>query len=595
MPRFRIGGPTIKINAAWTAGFGWNVSEGYYGVGSFDSSYSSKAANAPKAEPDAYAFTITPYAGANIELGLSFAGFLQYGFDMFKLQYGMPFDFKIERPISPAGYGYKGPLWHQKSKVEFKFDPGIADFITSKLDRYFGLSSAIGNWDLSISLYRDEKLLRESPHPTLMVECHPSADCFMDPNNGDNADFTVSVADPYWIDAVGKVDLVGWDDPDEVSLELVSSQPFSLNSATGNWQPGVEHEGTWELDGLLWDVDLVSSIFPYITAGTKEAEVGPSYTLSVEKTDQLTGLATDKGKVLSAPEGIDCGEDCEVRFAVDSEVTLTASSSGGFVFVKWADDSDVCPGSEDSECIVIMDSDKAAKAVFEESFNYTVFLAAHLSSSYLEYAEMVEFQAGDSITIYNRMKYHFGLKLDGIPVRVFNFSEDCCEIWPFNNFPTMEYGAMDHSLPGYGFTMRDLTNGRDVTVNVDLTISNEAYRKIAGRTVQMDDQYNQNRVSVTFEHFPEGQQKGELRQDYPDGSTFFGWWDLTGNAGQAAWDTVTCEGGKQTLPVWGVTRNNAKAYGIPGNTKIGPDHLWASSRNHFCPEWAEYRYVFGDH
>lgn len=91
------------------------------------------------------------------------------------------------------------------------------------------------------------------------------------------------------------------------------------------------------------------------------------YQLQVLKQDEVTGMIIAEGRVDSGLFGIDCGGTCEYIFIADSSITLAASSSGGFAFVKWADDSDVCAGSEVPICEVTMDAHKTVKAVFNQS------------------------------------------------------------------------------------------------------------------------------------------------------------------------------------------------------------------------------------
>lgn len=93
--------------------------------------------------------------------------------------------------------------------------------------------------------------------------------------------------------------------------------------------------------------------------------------LQVLKQDKETGEDTAKGIVLAELDEIDCGDICEASFVSGSSTKLIASAYGGFNFAKWADDSDVCPGSEEVLCEVTMDSDKTAKAVFVGPTQYS--------------------------------------------------------------------------------------------------------------------------------------------------------------------------------------------------------------------------------
>ncbi len=80
----------------------------------------------------------------------------------------------------------------------------------------------------------------------------------------------------------------------------------------------------------------------------------PSYTLSVSKTGY--------GTVISDVAGINCGSACSASYASGTNVTLTASSGGGYTFSGW---SGVCSGT--GVCVVTMSQSRSVTAVFTQA------------------------------------------------------------------------------------------------------------------------------------------------------------------------------------------------------------------------------------
>jgi uncharacterized protein YjiK len=73
---------------------------------------------------------------------------------------------------------------------------------------------------------------------------------------------------------------------------------------------------------------------------------------------------TGSGTITSSPSGISCGSDCTQEYSNTTSVTLTATPSAGFSFVRW---EGACTGS--GSCVVSMTSDRNVRAVFEEIDN----------------------------------------------------------------------------------------------------------------------------------------------------------------------------------------------------------------------------------
>jgi hypothetical protein len=87
----------------------------------------------------------------------------------------------------------------------------------------------------------------------------------------------------------------------------------------------------------------------------------PSFTLLVSK------LGPGSGRVISSPEGMDCGTTCSPSFGAGALVTLTASPADGSLVAGW---SGACTGSGPT-CQVTMTGARSVTVTFELPF-YTL-------------------------------------------------------------------------------------------------------------------------------------------------------------------------------------------------------------------------------
>lgn len=71
---------------------------------------------------------------------------------------------------------------------------------------------------------------------------------------------------------------------------------------------------------------------------------------------------TGTGQVTSAPLGLDCDVECSARFALDDEVTLTATAVPGSHFTGW---SGACTGTA-TECVLTLTEASIVVATFED-------------------------------------------------------------------------------------------------------------------------------------------------------------------------------------------------------------------------------------
>ena len=87
-------------------------------------------------------------------------------------------------------------------------------------------------------------------------------------------------------------------------------------------------------------------------AGAIEAPAGALLSVNL--------AGTGMGTVSSDPAGIDCGVDCEAAYPLGSQITLSAGSAPGSVFVGW---SGACSGS--ASCVVNLNQSQTVGAQFD--------------------------------------------------------------------------------------------------------------------------------------------------------------------------------------------------------------------------------------
>jgi hypothetical protein len=592
-PSFSISGPSGKLTSQVKDGIRYTNLDGWEPISEQSSEAQGSLFEADLKKEFGFTLGSKAYGGIGFELIANLGkGFLSYELarvEFVELLADVSLDSELKTPLDPMDRDYTGPRWDLAANVKGNFKAeltggGLADLL-AKLD--VPVTIDIGG---PIFDPVTEPLAGSPQLGSLALACTPSS-CYLDTVGGDALTITLTTDG----ERSGRVDYLVSKDGVTALTELVSSD-LLLSSSLAEWTPTpTTPDGVYRLY-LRLETDALSSVLPYTLPTTEEHsfEVGPTATLTVEKLNQADSALIEGGRVTSAGGEIDCGSDCDYTYASGSAVTLTAEDSGGWKFVKWADTSDVCPGSSTSVCEATMSIDKIAKAVFEESLNYTFFLAVPRDAPDTSYTVMEEYASGDAVTVYNGMVYHMGLKLDGQPVKVLNFDAECCEISTnLHRFPTLDFGMTDHFLPGYEFTVRDLTNDRDVTFNIDLTVSNEGYRNIQGRTLDIKNYVLDLLVTVTYEPFPDGQQSGTLRQKFPDESILLGTWGMQGG-NSFPWRRAPCDAGEQIIPVWGRITHNGWT-GLADSVLIGPGHVWAAETWHFCAEFAQFRLVFGDH
>lgn len=83
---------------------------------------------------------------------------------------------------------------------------------------------------------------------------------------------------------------------------------------------------------------------------------------SIGNAYQLNVVAVGKGRVVSQPDGIDCGSQCEKIFHVDKEIVLTAYPTSATVFTSWKGGG--CDNTTAPVCVVKMSNKKQVIAQF---------------------------------------------------------------------------------------------------------------------------------------------------------------------------------------------------------------------------------------
>jgi hypothetical protein len=120
----------------------------------------------------------------------------------------------------------------------------------------------------------------------------------------------------------------------------------------GNAEPNLGHP-----DGVLTTGDslIIADLSP--TASLTGIGTGVLYRITAAPhTLTVTKSGTGAGTIVSAPDGIDCGNDCSERYPAGYSVVLSAAAQSGSVFSGW--NSGCASGT------VTMDADRTCTAIF---------------------------------------------------------------------------------------------------------------------------------------------------------------------------------------------------------------------------------------
>ncbi|MFC1778486.1 hypothetical protein ACFL3I_14325 [Pseudomonadota bacterium] len=587
--------PELFATFSYDAGMGWSKTDGTFRFGSFDTGwgYKTKPAVEPKS---AYGLKLYPYVGSDIEVGATIGqSFELAAIRLFQVQIGAPINVTLPPPLSWRDRNYVGPSWDVHKNIQFEFSPKLGDKLEKWADS-FGAPWVIGELDIETPLfdYRTPWLEGPSELPVkspssvdLTVNC--DTPCRIDPNKQDYIDFRAT-AGFYYESGLADVDLVGWKGSAQ-DAEKLRDTVYQNRSATGLWAPTQSQLGTWDL-AVRWsevgDLLNISHWFPYASNIVPDIEVAETRELTIQKVDaqgnQIAGGTVRVYEDGVLVEAFECNEmDCKF-WVRKGDVALDIKATPGWKFVKWADDSQVCSSPESVQlslvCEFTMDSDKIAKAVFEESFNYTLLLGFfdHNAGNLIRYEE---YRPGDSITVYNNIVYNLSLKLDGekVPL-VANYTNGYSLAWTYDEFPYEPIDDQDYNYPDYEYRIRDRTNLRDVVIPLDLTISNQAYREVVGETFPID--------RFWYWFVP-----GDVVTFYADGSYTVFFNDGTQNSGSyeisstvGAVDEYECEDGTHELLRYGSISTDGRFstyHDLPSYLAIGAGIL-TPEPTFLCPE-----------
>ena len=156
----------------------------------------------------------------------------------------------------------------------------------------------------------------------------------------------------------------GWDGWVKLGGQATDGAPY-----------GVELVGTESFEGWSWageqdDENAPLGVIGWISWSCVDSDICDSIDYRVKfKTVEITVTASSGGVVLSEedPRQINCGDDCEGEYLVDSQVVLTAYPEPGYVFGGWTN----CSPADTAQCTAMADFDKTVQVIFSVANFYT--------------------------------------------------------------------------------------------------------------------------------------------------------------------------------------------------------------------------------
>ncbi len=197
-----------------------------------------------------------------------------------------------------------------------------------------------------------------------MVEInHNSADKLYLYNHPPEYDLSAFIAQSLEVDSTGANIQEVRLEVDE-NLESGTSIDYFLSSDGGShWYPAIPGQnrdfGVAGQD-LRWRAELNSSDSEYTPHIEK---------LELFATRELTVIPTTGGTVMSSPVGIDCGSDCDDRFAHNGTVTLNVALDPNYVVTGW---TGIGGCGTNTSCAILLDSSKTVSPVIEGVNRLTV-------------------------------------------------------------------------------------------------------------------------------------------------------------------------------------------------------------------------------
>lgn len=191
-----------------------------------------------------------------------------------------------------------------------------------------------------------------------------------------------------------------------------------------------------------------------VTPATSQITKGGSTTLSATLKDAAGGVLTDR----------------VVRWSSSAPAVATVDSVTGVVTGVAQGTATITARSESKT--------GTATVTVTEVMLYEIELLAYDNTD-ANRQVIKTLKGGDALTIYNSAMYDIRMKLNGSYVNVSGLN------LPYTrySFTTAPFAATDANIPSYAMTVKDLTNNRNVTLTLNLTVNNEAYRRIVGKTL----------------------------------------------------------------------------------------------------------------
>jgi hypothetical protein len=210
---------------------------------------------------------------------------------------------------------------------------------------------------------------------------------------------------------------------------------------------------------------------------------------------------------------------------------------------------------------------------------YTISVGNYRPSFKDGVSEQLSIVPNQSVTFYNSVTKIIGANLDGQPVVIKNNYNGDYNYWAYD-LPSVEFSENDVHVGTYNFELYDVTKGRSISVPVDLTISNEIYRTVVGKTLTIDGS-GFNMASLIFKsdgtYTIDGLEKG--------GYTFL-------RGGYDAY--IVCESITYDQPILGVISTGGSTFEgqLPAYIKVYEDGTFHNAGSYACPENTNYDRIF---
>lgn len=255
-------------------------------------------------------------------------------------------------------------------------------------------------------------------------------------------------------------------------------------------------------------------------------------------------------------------------YTVDESITEDTTDSFNFVAING---SDINNGESELKTITINITANP----------YTISVGNYRPSYNEGVTEQRSIVPNQNVTFYNTVTKLVGAKLEGQQVVVANTSWGGDYYFWSYNLPVVEFGPEDVVVGSYNFNLQDMTNGRQISVPVQLTISNEAYRRIVGATLTVHG-YGFDNASVHFKDDFTYTINGEHRGSYSLVNEIYD-------------SYVTCAESVIDKEAIGAIRTNGRsgAYGeLPNYIIIHKDGTYVANSFYGCPERSTYKEIF---